>query len=61
MLVERKRNDLQKRIANHIRISKERVNFIIKQFGYRKICTRWVPRRLKDENSVDWNAAKPEV
>jgi hypothetical protein len=28
----------QKRIANHIGISKERVGFIIEQLGYRKIC-----------------------
>ncbi|PNF41869.1 hypothetical protein B7P43_G15792, partial [Cryptotermes secundus] len=40
----------QKRIANHIGISKERVGFIIEQLGYRKTCARWVPRRLTDEN-----------
>lgn len=49
-LIQNDRRITQKRIANHIGISKERVGFIIEQLGYRKICARWVPRRLTDEN-----------
>lgn len=49
-LIQNDRRITQKRIANHIGISKERVGFIIEQLGYRKICAGWVPHRLTDEN-----------
>lgn len=44
--IQNDRRITQKRIANHIGISKERVGFIIEQLGYRKLCARWVPRRF---------------
>jgi DNA-binding Lrp family transcriptional regulator len=47
-LFQNDRRITQKRIANHIGISNERVGFIIEQLGYRKICARWVPHRLTD-------------
>jgi histone-lysine N-methyltransferase SETMAR len=31
-------------------MSQERVGFIIQQLGYRKICARWVPKMLTQEN-----------
>ncbi|KMQ82562.1 histone-lysine n-methyltransferase setmar-like protein [Lasius niger] len=49
-LIQNDRRITQQRIANHVGISKERVGVIIQQLGYRKICARWVPRRLTDED-----------
>ncbi|KAK9731285.1 hypothetical protein QE152_g13798 [Popillia japonica] len=40
----------QQQIADALGISKERVGFIIQKLGYRKICARWVPRMLTEEN-----------
>lgn len=37
-LIQSNRRITQQRIANHVGISKERVDFIIQQLGYRKIC-----------------------
>lgn len=49
-LIQNDRRITQTTISNQIGISKERVGFIITSLGYRKICSRWVPRMLTPEN-----------
>lgn len=49
-LIQSNRRITQKCIGRRMDISKERVGRIIKQLGYRKICSRWVPRKLTEEN-----------
>jgi len=49
-LIQSDRRITQQYIANSVGISKERVGYIINQLGYRKICSRWVPRKLTEEN-----------
>jgi len=36
----------QKQIAGRLRMSKERVGYIIGLLGYTKVCSRWAPRML---------------
>lgn len=49
-LIQNNRRITQCSIAVQVGISKERVGYIIEQLNYRKICSRWVPRRLTEEN-----------
>ena len=44
----------QKQIAGRLRMSKERVGYIIGLIGYTKVCCRWVPRN-------DWCSGDAEV
>jgi transposase len=39
----------QKQIAGRLRMSKERVGYIIGLLGYTKVCSRWVPRMFTPE------------
>ncbi|KAL4126372.1 hypothetical protein QTP88_010594 [Uroleucon formosanum] len=49
-LIKNDRQITQNRIADIVGMSQERVGFIIQQLGYRKICARWVPKMLTQEN-----------
>ena len=40
---------IQKQIAGKLRMSKERMGYIIGLLGYTKVCSRWVPRMLTPE------------
>jgi len=54
--VQANRRIKQSEIAVTLEISKERVQRILSEFEYRKICARWVPRMLTEEtkqNRVD--------
>lgn len=55
-LVQGNRRIKQSEIAVALGISKERVQHILRELEYRKICARWVPRMLTEEmkkNRVD--------
>ncbi|XP_025410784.1 uncharacterized protein LOC112683831 [Sipha flava] len=51
-LIKNDRRITQNRIAD---MSQERVEFIIQQLGYQKICARWVPKMLTQESSEVWD------
>lgn len=56
-LIQENRRIKQHEIANILGISKDRVCFMVKNLGYRKLCARWVPKMLTLENK----AARVEV
>ena len=48
-LIKHDRRINQKQIAGRLRMSKERVGYIIGLLGYTKVCSRLVPRMLTPE------------
>jgi len=48
-LIKHDRRITQKQIAGRLRMSKERVGYIIGLLGYTKVCSRWVPCMLTPE------------
>ena len=48
-LIEHDRRIIQKQIEGRLGKSKERVGYIIGLLGYKKVCSRWVPRMLTPE------------
>ena len=52
-LIRGNRRIKQKEAAISLGISKERVGHIIGVLGFRKICARWVARKLSDEMEAE--------
>jgi len=48
-LFKHNRRISQKQIAGRLRMSKERVGYMIGLLGYTKFCSRWVQRMLTPE------------
>jgi len=48
-MIKHDRHITQKQTAGRLRMSKERVGYIIGLLGYTKVCSRWVPRMLTPE------------
>jgi histone-lysine N-methyltransferase SETMAR len=48
-LIKQDRRITQKQTAGRLRMSKERVGYIIGLLGYTKVCSRWVPHMLTPE------------
>ena len=48
-LIKHDRRITQKQTAGRLGMSRERVGYIIGLLGYRKVCSRWVPRMLTPE------------